>query len=513
MTVALTYPGVYIRELPSDVRSITGVATSVTAFIGRTLRGPVNQPTPIRSFSDFERTFGGLWVDSLMSYSVRHFFLNGGGEALIVRVYRDGGDDGIATALLDATDVGDPLALRAASPGEWGNALIARVDHETIDKNDPGPVMFNLTIQETDPTSSGLVLGEEIHRNLSLDPGSSRYVTDVLDQESDLVRVDVRQAFPAARPSVTAPPHVSFGGGDHGQAIGDNEITDDGIPALDQADLFNLLCIPPYTGLTEVAPATWDAAAQYCRTRRAFLLIDPPRAWNSAGDIDDAAIIAHVVTRSDHAALFVPQIIAADPLRENRLFPFAPSGAIAGVIARTDSTRGVWKAPAGIEATVSGAQDLTIGFTDAQQGSVNPLGVNCLRTRRSVGRVVFGARTLAGADELASQWKYIPIRRLALYIEETLYRGTQWVVFEPNDEPLWAQIRLNIGAFMHGLFVQGAFQGTSARDAYLVKCDRETTTQTDIDRGVVNILVGFAPLKPAEFVIISIQQLAGQVQA
>jgi phage tail sheath protein FI len=157
-------------------------------------------------------------------------------------------------------------------------------------------------------------------------------------------------------------------------------------------------------------------------------------------------------------------------------------------------------------------QSLAVPMTDGENGSLNPLGVNCLRTFPVYGAVSWGARTLRGADQMASEYKYVPVRRLALYIEESLYRGTQWVVFEPNDEPLWAQIRLNLGAFMNGLFRQGAFQGSSPREAYLVKCDRETTTQDDINRGVVNILVGFAPLKPAEFVVISIQQLAGQIQ-
>jgi phage tail sheath protein FI len=143
---------------------------------------------------------------------------------------------------------------------------------------------------------------------------------------------------------------------------------------------------------------------------------------------------------------------------------------------------------------------------------LNPLAVNCLRTFPASGTVVWGARTLQGNDQLASEWKYIPVRRTALYIEESLYRGLQWVVFEPNDEPLWAQIRLNVGAFMHNLFVKGAFQGQTPRDAYFVKCDKETTTQNDIDLGIVNIVVGFAPLKPAEFVIISLQQIAGQIQ-
>jgi hypothetical protein len=195
------------------------------------------------------------------------------------------------------------------------------------------------------------------------------------------------------------------------------------------------------------------------------------------------------------------------------LATFAPAGAVAGVIARTDAQRGVWKAPAGIEATLIGVNELAVSLTDMEQGLLNPQGINCLRALPGAGRVVWGARTMRGSDRLADQWKYLPVRRTALFIEESLYRGTQWVVFEPNDEPLWSQIRLNVGSFMHNLFRQGAFQGTTPREAYLVKCDAETTTQNDINLGVVNILVGFAPLKPAEFVIIRIQQLAGQVAA
>ncbi|MCW5983260.1 MAG: phage tail sheath family protein [Bryobacteraceae bacterium] len=182
-------------------------------------------------------------------------------------------------------------------------------------------------------------------------------------------------------------------------------------------------------------------------------------------------------------------------------------------MARTDATRGVWKAPAGLEATITGARELAVKMTDGENGRLNPLGLNCLRTFPVTGHVVWGSRTLDGADVLASEWKYIPVRRVALYIEESLFRGTQWVVFEPNDEPTWAQIRLNLGAFMQNLFRQGAFQGQSPREAYFVKCDKETTTQDDINRGVVNIVVGFAPLKPAEFVVIKIQQIAGQVAA
>ncbi len=184
---------------------------------------------------------------------------------------------------------------------------------------------------------------------------------------------------------------------------------------------------------------------------------------------------------------------------------------MAGIFARTDTQRGVWKAPAGLEASIVGIAGVSVPLTDNENGRLNPLAINCLRTFPASGTVAWGARTLQGDDRLASEWKYIPVRRTALYIEESLYRGLQWVVFEPNAEPLWAQIRLNVGAFMHNLFVKGAFQGQTPRDAYFVKCDKETTTQNDIDLGIVNIVVGFAPLKPAEFVIISLQQIAGQI--
>jgi phage tail sheath protein FI len=159
-----------------------------------------------------------------------------------------------------------------------------------------------------------------------------------------------------------------------------------------------------------------------------------------------------------------------------------------------------------------GVPQLSVPLTDAENGELNPLGINCLRALPPAGRVVWGARTLQGDNRLASEWKYIPVRRTALFIEESLFRGLKWAVFEPNDEPLWAQIRLNAGSFMHSLFRQGAFQGATPREAYFVKCDKETTTQSDIDSGIVNVVVGFAPLKPAEFVVIKIQQIAGQVQ-
>jgi phage tail sheath protein FI len=208
--------------------------------------------------------------------------------------------------------------------------------------------------------------------------------------------------------------------------------------------------------------------------------------------------------------MFFPHVRMRDPLQQNRLDVFVPSGAVAGVIARTDRQRGVWKAPSGLEAGLAGVVEPAVKLSDGETGEISSLGVNCLRSFPAAGCVVWGARTLDGSNRFASEWKYLPVRRLALFLEESLYRGTQWAVFEPNNEALWSRIRLSIDAFMMGLFRQGAFQGKTPREAYLVQCDRQTTTQCDIEQGMVNILVGFAPLKPAEFVLIRIQQKAGQ---
>jgi hypothetical protein len=247
-----------------------------------------------------------------------------------------------------------------------------------------------------------------------------------------------------------------------------------------------------------------------------MMLVDPPSDWKdktAAKSKFTDPLVDNVGTRNKNAALFFPRLKQPNPLHSNQIEEFVPCGAVAGIFSRTDSQRGVWKAPAGLDATLVGVPQLSVPLTDLENGELNPLGVNCLRAMPAAGRVVWGARTLQGDDRLASEWKYIPVRRTALFIEESLYRGTQWVVFEPNDEPLWAQIRLNLGAFMQNLFRQGAFQGKTPAEAYFVKCDKETTTQNDINLGIVNIIVGFAPLKPAEFVIIKIQQIAGQVTA
>jgi phage tail sheath protein FI len=508
MPVPVSYPGVYIEELPSGVRTITGVATSIAAFVGAAPRGPIGTPTTIFSFADYQRFFGGLSLSSPLSYAVNDFYANGGTQAIVVRVV-----NGATAAVHDLPTAGtDVLVLNAASPGAWGNNLTITVDTNTKDPTNAN--LFNLTIAEL----NGSV---EVFRNLSAVPTDPQYFVLALQQGSFLVNVANSSANVAPKPGPVAAPATP---GSDGAAVGPLQLTDaslqstkGGIYALDKADLFNILVLPPPTSSTDTAVAAWPRAAAYCQSRRAMLLVDSPSGWSATAESAGAAKLPALVTSlgvtgavARNAALYFPMLNEADPLHNYNPGLFPPSGAIAGIYARTDATRGVWKAPAGVDATLNGTLGLSINLSDAENGVLNPVAINCLRTFATAGQVVWGARTLAGADQLEDDYKYVPVRRLALYIEESLYRGTQWVVFEPNDEPLWGQIRTSVGSFMQQLFVQGAFAGSSRQNAYFVKCDRETTSQTDINNGIVNIIVGFAPLKPAEFVVIQLQQMAGQ---
>lgn len=535
MPVSPTYPGVYIEEIPSGVRTITGVATSITAFVGSTARGPVEEPTVINSFGDFGRLFGGLTADSMVSYAVHDFYLNGGAQAVIVRL-----QNGAKAAQLSLKTGGvapnNVLLLNAANVGAWGNGLSVLVDHKT--KDTTNTKLFTLTIID----SAGAT---EKYLNVSVDPNDPRFLPRVLKDNSLLVTVPVDSSGQYIMPNlspqdtvaITSPPTSpaipakplpvgpSTAGSDgsalipNSYGIASDKTSKAGMFALEKADLFNLLCIPPPSRGADTSATVYRAAMKYCVDRRAMLLVDPPASWGSRAETAVSKALAGVDglglsgIEARNATLYFPLLVEADPNRDQQLDSFVPCGAVAGIMARTDSQRGIWKAPAGLDAAVNGIAALQVNLTDDENGQLNPLAINCLRSFPVNGRVVWGARTRRGADQLADEYKYVPVRRFALFLEESLYRGTQWVVFEPNDEPLWAQIRLNITAFMQDLFLKGAFQGRSPREAYLVKCDKETTTQNDINLGIVNILVGFAPLKPAEFVIIQIQQLAGQLAA
>ncbi|MFE2124236.1 phage tail sheath family protein [Rhodococcus aetherivorans] len=649
-----SYPGVYIEEISSGVRTIVGVATSITAFLGQAAAGPTDEAVTIFSFSDFVRRFGDLDVRYPMGYAVRDFFLNGGAQAVIVRLYKSplqhviaaaraaaaAAADGTGTAqdakearekkeaaeaaeaegtgmpvpddakekaqaaqtdleaaktkLTDAQAklteaqkaeaankgtvdevkaaaaaveaakketvtkaqkaaaaaqaalpfapsgiaqlaVGknaDALILRAASPGSWGDALLARVDSHVS-----AEVAAAYRLTTADLFNLKLRLGPqgplETFLNVTVKE-SPRRVDRVLLAESSLGRVlnpnNLGQDVPSSNddPPVgvspwegQTPSRVTQKGSssadlDQSDYAGDRN-TRTGKYLLEDVDLINMVCVLGNARNATVDATVYSDMLEYCVERRAFLVVDPPLEWTHDSLVSTPA--AHVTAlnltgpSARNAAVFYPRIRAADPQRGGQIDTFPACGAITGIMARTDAQRGVWKAAAGIDAAMVGTVGLADQLTDGENGVLNQVGINVLRTFPVFGRVVWGARTLRGADQATDEYKYIPVRRTALFLEESLYRGLKWVVFEPNDEPLWAQIRLNVGSFLNSLFRQGAFQGATPAQAYFVKCDKDTTTQDDINKGIVRIVVGFAPLKPAEFVIVQLQQMAGQTDS
>ena len=492
MPVALSYPGVYIEEVPSGVRTISGVATSIALFLGWAARGPTDRAVRLTSFTDYERQYGGLDSRTLLGHAVQQFYNNGGADAYVLRI--PPGDEAIASAAIN------DLAITAASPGAWAHDYRVRL---SLRADDPTRFRLDLLFH---PAKDAVV---ETFENLSMTLGDARFVQTVVNGVSALITVVATTATTPGAATVNLDATTAGADGTVRDAL-DGVFRTSLLAAFglgtitDRIDLFNMVCVP---GLVD--GPTVATLQKHCHDRRAFLIVDSPE---NATVANVAASLANM-TGADavNSAFFFPWVRSPDPLQQGALRRFPPCGFVAGVFARTDSARGVWKAPAGSDASITGAAGLAITMSNAENGQLNPRGINCLRTLPVYGTVVWGSRTLNGDDDRGSEWKYVPVRRLALYLEESLYRGTQWVVFEPNDEPLWAQIRLNIGAFMQTLFRQGAFQGSSPRDAYFVRCDSTTTTQADINLGIVNIVVGFAPLKPAEFVVIKLQQIAGDL--
>ena len=399
-------PGVYVEELPSPAPRIEWAKTAVTAFLGRTLSGPVEDPVGITSLSQFERLFGPLSAELPLGHAIRQFFENGGAEAVVVRLFENGGQ------------------AFAGNPPQ----------------DDGGP-----------PLASETFLGDE-------------------DRQT-------------------------------------------GLYTLTKADSFNLLVIPPDGRLRDdvpverqfLDPAIVEAAAKFCSEQRAFFIADPPAAWIEAAnrsaydeiDLRDARIRGSDRFGSKigrNSAVYFPRIEARDPVNgESALYP--PSAAIAGIYARTDMQEGPWKAPAGTNADFIGVTGFDNDLGDTEQALLNPLGINGLRAFPQAGPVIWGARTMRGADRFGDEFKYVPVRRTFLMVEQSVIRGMDWTVFEPNDERLWQNVRSRVEEFVRELHRSGALY------EYFVRCDRTTMTQSDVDAGIVKLVIGLALVKPGEFIV------------
>jgi phage tail sheath protein FI len=508
MPVTTSYPGIYLEELPSSARTIVAAPTSIAVFVGYT--HPYKTQTPgkpvqLFSYADYERQFGGLFTSNVFDHTVAHsvnqFFLNGGTEAHVVGIVPNG-----------ATPA--PSATMSANL----TAGIVFVTQEPV-----GPLKLKITVSRVDTGVADIVITYgrrvESYRKVNLTPTDNDYLVTRL-AASTLVTV---HAAIGGYPTDFTSESATLADNSAGTGFNASEF----LPifaadsALDKLPVFNLLAIP---GVTD--NGVLSTALAFCERRQAFLVMDPPPNYSADGYKATPASpalpliadykLGNGVTPppvSPNGALYFPYMRLNDPLLDREMW-LPPSGYVAGVIARTDANRGVWKAPAGLQATITNTTGVVPSgvMTDMRQGTLNKIAVNVIRSFPGSNPVVFGARTLVGgdADTAFQEHRYVPVRRLTLFIEQTLLANLRWVIFEPNDTPLWTAIRVSVEGFMLSLFRQGAFQGASPSQAFHVLCDSTTTTQTDIDNGKVNIVVMFAPVKPAEFVIIKIAQIAGQ---
>src|SRR6478735_9274456 len=530
----LLHPGVYVFEISSGVRPIEGVSTSTAAFIGVTDKGQIPGttlpngkmagPQMVTSFTDYVRNFGGYRVDSFLTYAVKAFFDNGGRRLYIIRV--------ASTNAVASKNGATALKISALTEGTWGDKLSVVVDN-SADGETANNFKLVVNLEGTPVETFDPVTWNASTTLADTSATPAEYVRSAINSRSEFIAIT---ADITARPANTGVTPLALTGGAEGTAptaatfIGsaavDNTATGRGLNALDKITDVNIIAIPG-----QGATATVNAGMNYCKTVRQLqdcffigdmgnLSVPLARVDGAQPDvrkISDAVAYAGpagfggtAINKAvgDYGAIYYPWVWSADPIGTGRnpkiLLP--PSGFMSGIYARTDNSRGVFKAPAGTEAGVSGAIAVATTVSDAEQDQLNPIKVNVIRTVPGSGIVVWGTRTI-GSD---AEWRYIPVRRVAIFLRTSIYYGIQWAVFEPNDVGLWASLRLNIRSFMLTQFRAGAFQGSKPDDAFFVKVDSDTTTQADIDNGVVNILVGFAPLKPAEFVVLRLQQKVNQ---
>ena len=475
-------------------QSITRTATARSAFVGRTLRGPVNRPVLLRNFAQFQQVFGGLWQPSLLGYAVEQFFDNGGTEALIVRVV-----NGARSATLTLKAGSQTLRLQALRPGTR-EFLRASVDYDNVAQDD----LFNLTVQRVRSHGAGQVEDQELFPRLSVLPTAKNYLPAGI-AHSALIRVI--GAVPALRPDRTLDPAsglatayiASNSDGDDGAPLTDYDVIGSsaertGLFALSHVDAFNFLCIPPLSRDRDVGPSALLVAARYCKERRALLIVDPPSAWQTA---DDALVgLRDWNFSNENALMYFPWVLAHDKLR-GHFESFAPCGAVAGMLARCDEAFPVWAPAAQEEAILRPGYRPACLVSEDRRAKLAMLGVNTIQSVRSSGRIAVRPRTLAAGSAANADWRYLPERRLALYILNSIVLGTRWTARAKPHPEIAEVAAAQVRQFLEGLYRAGAFGTRSMEDAFFVVADQRINSAES--GGDFQLVLGFAANREHEF--------------
>lgn len=470
--------------------------TAITAFVGRTLRGPINTPIAISSAADYQQIFGGLWQPSLLSYAVEQFFEQGGRHAVVVRVANGG-----APATITLRCGTETLTLEALTPGTR-EFIRAAVDYDNVDEGyaEGDTDCFNLVVQRLRAAGSERIEVQETYRRVSINPGTHRYIENVL-RESQLV--SMRGSAPKQRPDPTYAPgsrHIvgyatANNDGDDGAPLSDYDLIGSksagtGLFALRPIDNISLLYIPPLTRDADLGPSTWVVAEKLCRELRALLIVDPPVAWNS---VDRALEQARQVEfRTASAVMYFPRIVAFDRLRgRDEVFP--NGGAVAGMLARGDELRPVWEmdAPEPDPILRAGAR-LAINVSETERWRLASQGVNALRSARSSSPLRYLTRTLAGGMNSVADWGYLGPQRLASFIIGSIERGTRWVSSSSCDAAVWQRVTKQATQFLTDLAARGAFPAAPPERAFLAICDARVNSMHDTLDQRVNIVIVFA---------------------
>ena len=486
-----------IAETPNAEQPIARSSAQITAFVGRTLRGPLNSPVIVRSFAEFQQHFGGLWQPSPLSYAVEHFFEQGGRQAAIVRVA-----NGAVTATLSLRCGRDFLQLEARAPGTR-EFLRASVDYDHIAAGDEQG--FNLVIQRVRSPGSERIEAQETFRGLSSDPAAPRHIVTAL-LESELVRV--RGEAPATRPDRTLIPganlpvgYVSSNpDGSDGRPISDYDVVGSaarctGLFALQEIDDLAFVYLPPLSRTLDVGVSALLAAARFCRERRALLIIDPPSAWDTAGEAVRA--VRSLNFRSDNAVMFYPRIVAMDRLR-GRAESFGNGGAVAGLLSRSGEAVSAALAAREPEPVLRANAKLVRDVAAGDRWLLTAHGVNVLQSVRSPTGQRPALRTLACGASASSDWSYLAQRRFALFVINALERGTRWCAVAAGDSTVWPRVTRQIVAFLDELRAAGAFSSVPRDQAFVVICDERINDPVAEPRAV-NILVQFAATHAGEY--------------